>query len=64
MLRVITSDPMYTRKYVEIACLSTDTKPDDGFVTGSVLIEVDMGHVYLYNEEGATGEKWVLVGGE
>ena len=64
MVRVIESEPMYTKKYVTIACLSTDTKPDDGFVTGSVLIEVDTGNVYLYNEEGAAGEKWALAGGE
>ena len=39
---------------VEIACLSTDTKPTDGIVTGSVAIEVDTGDVYLYDEASTT----------
>ena len=43
--------------YVEIACLSTDTKPTDGIVTGSMCIEVDTGKVYLFNE--ANGGSWV-----
>lgn len=39
----------------QIACLSTDTKPTDGIVTGSICLEVDTGDVYAYDE---IGESW------
>ena len=39
---------------VEIACLSTDTKPTEGIVTGSLALEVDTGDVYAYDEVGET----------
>ena len=42
--------------YVEIACLSTDTKPTGNFLTGSILTEVNTGKVYFYNRAGAA---WV-----
>lgn len=45
--------------YVEISCLSTDTKPVDGIVTGSICLEVDTGKVYFFDEDGDTGEEWV-----
>ena len=51
------------KKYVEIACLSTDIKPVSGIITGSLAIEVDTGDAYLYNEEGTSGSEWVKVGG-
>lgn len=51
------------KKYVEIACLSTDTKPVSGIITGSLAIEVDTGDAYLFNEEGTSGSEWVKVGG-
>jgi hypothetical protein len=36
---------------VEGFCLSTDEKPtDDDLATGSVLVEVDTGDCYLYDE--------------
>lgn len=35
---------------VEIACLSTDTKPTDGITTGSLAIEVDTGTIFLFDE--------------
>lgn len=45
-----------TSKYlVDIACLSTDTKPTDGIVTGSIALEVDTGDIYAYDE---AGEEW------
>jgi hypothetical protein len=38
-------------RLVEGFCLSTDTKPtDDDLATGSVLVEVDTGDCYLYDE--------------
>ena len=39
-----------TKKYVELACLSTDSKPTGGMVTGSKFTEVNTGDVYLYDE--------------
>lgn len=42
---------------VEMACLSTDTKPTDGFATGSMAIEVDTGDVYLFDEASTTWNK-------
>ena len=38
------------KKYVEIACLSTDTQPTGGMVTGSLAMEVDTGDIYAYDE--------------
>ena len=37
-------------KYIELACLSTDTKPTAGVVTGSLALEVDTGDVYAFAE--------------
>lgn len=36
---------------VDVACLSTDTKPTAGIATGSVCTEVDTGAVFLFDEE-------------
>ena len=41
-----------TKKYVEMSCLSTDTKPTGGMVTGSLALEVDTGDIYAYDETG------------
>ena len=48
-------------KYVEGACLSTDTKPTSGILNGSVLIEMDTSKVYFYDESGS---QWLEFGGE
>ena len=49
------------KKYVEIACKSTDTKPtNEEWVSGSVLIEVNTGRAYFYEEEADT---WNPAGG-
>ncbi len=45
-------------KYVEGACLSTDTKPTSGILNGSVLIEMDTGKIYFYDEAGAQWREW------
>ena len=46
------------KKYAEIACLSTDTKPVGNLITGSLALEVDTGDIYAYNEEGASVSEW------
>lgn len=38
------------KDYVEIACLSTDTKPSEGIITGSMALEVNTGKIYAYDE--------------
>ena len=39
--------------YIEVACLSTDTKPTDDYIqNGSRLIEMDTGKVFLYDAQG------------
>lgn len=64
MVRII-KESAFTRdssgkaiSYIEGSCLSTDTKPK-GFVTGSIMTEVDTGDVYMYNEAAASGSEWV-----
>ena len=59
MIRYLFKQPMDTgdgKVYVEISCLSTDSKPTDGVAQGSILTEVDTGKVYFFNETAAT---WV-----
>ena len=52
------------KKYVEIACLSTDTKPTGGMVTGSLAMEVDTGDIYAYDETSTgTWTKIASLGG-
>lgn len=46
------------KKFIGAAGISTDTKPEDGLVTGSVFIEVDTGKVYFFDEEAAAGSRW------
>ena len=42
MVRILTETIVEgIKRYIEAACLSTDTKPVDDLVTGSVMIEVD-----------------------
>ena len=38
------------KSIVEIACLSTDTKPTEGIVTGSLALEVDTGKIFAFDE--------------
>lgn len=37
-------------------CLSTDTKPTYAIANGSILVEIDTGNVFFFNEEAST---WV-----
>lgn len=39
-----------TRYYREGECLSTDTKPTEGWANGSKLLEMDTGKVFMYDE--------------
>lgn len=51
MVRIIESRVIANDKsYVNIACLSTDSKPVGNYVTGSVLLEADTGAQFAYNE--------------
>lgn len=51
------------KNYVELACLSSDTKPTAGIVTGSLALEVDTGDMYAFDETGAEWDKIVALGG-
>ena len=52
------------KKYVELACLSTDSKPTGGMVTGSLALEVNTGDVYAYDETSdGTWNKIAELGG-
>ena len=48
-------------QYLELAGLSTDSKPTEGILTGSVFIEIDTGKAYFFDEESTT---WMEAGGE
>ena len=41
-------------KYIEGACVSDDTKPTTGIITGSRLAEADTGDVYMFYEDDTT----------
>lgn len=49
--------------YVELACLSTDTKPTANVCTGSLALEVDTGDVYAFDEHGGEWDKIAALGG-
>ena len=46
------------KSYIEGACLSGDSKPTDGIANGSIIIEIDTGKIYMFNE---TGSAWAEV---
>ncbi len=39
-------------------CLSSDTKPTEGVGNGSVLIEMDTGKIYFFDEAGGAWIEW------
>lgn len=41
-------------KYIEGACVKSDSKPTTGIVTGSKLTEADTGDVYMFYEDAST----------
>ena len=51
------------KNYVELACLSTDSKPTAGVITGSLALEVDTGDVYAFDEVGGEWGKIAELGG-
>lgn len=58
MVRILNIKPMYPNlQYIEAAGLSTDTKPTDNLVTGSVFIEVDTGDAFLFDEVSGVWKK-------
>lgn len=42
--------------YCEGYCLSTDVKPTEDIRNGSILVEIDTGKVFFFNEDSST---WV-----
>ena len=51
-------------RYYEFAGLHDDTKPTDkDIATGSTLVEVDTGDVYMYDEVGKEWHKVCALGG-
>ena len=51
MIRVLVEKGFDGQKnYIEAAGLSTDTKPVENIVTGSLFMEVDTGDVYAFSE--------------
>ena len=40
----------HAKYYREGECLSTDTKPTDGWANGSKLLEMDTGKVFMFDE--------------
>lgn len=56
MIRFYSSEQVDNEKVlVEIACLSTDSKPTAGIATGSLALEVNTGKIYAFDE---VGESW------
>lgn len=58
MVRILKEETFVDgKRYIEAAGLSTDTKPTDGVITGSMFVEVDTGKGYLFKE--ADSPEWV-----
>ena len=49
--------------YIEGACLHDDTKPLRNLASGSLMLEVDTGDVYAFDEEGGEWDKICALGG-
>ena len=41
----------------EIFCNSTDSKPTENLANGSMLVEVDTGYIYIFDEVAKTWTK-------
>lgn len=64
MIRTLVERTVVGQKnYVELACLSTDTKPTVNIVTGSLALEVDTGDVYAFDEIGGEWNQIAALGG-
>lgn len=56
MVTYIKHAPLGDTRYIEIACVSSDTKPTSDVATGSICLEVDTGKIYAFNEANS---EWV-----
>lgn len=64
MIRILVSNSYNEeKKYIEGACLAADTKPVDGIITGSLMLEVDTGNVYAFDEVGGEWDQIAALGG-
>lgn len=62
MVRILVCNAITSSKrYIEAAGLSTDAKPINNVVTGSLFLEVDTGDVYSRNEDGTSGDEWMKI---
>ena len=62
MIRIIVEQAFTPDKnYIEASGLSTDTKPTEGIITGSLFLEVDTGDIYARDEDGAAGSEWLKI---
>lgn len=46
------------KNLVQAVCLSTDAKPTDGIANGSMMLEMDTGKIYAFNEAASA---WVEI---
>ena len=61
MITIMETKKIFNNKQlVDIACLSTDTKPTIGIMNGSMLIEVNTGKLYVFDESASA---WNEIGG-
>ena len=51
------------KQVVEVACLSTDTKPTKGICNGSLCLEINTGKIFAYDEENGEWEEVGTSGG-
>ena len=51
MVRITVEDNFVNdKRYIEAFGLSTDTKPTEGIITGSVFVEVDTSKAFFFDE--------------
>jgi hypothetical protein len=51
MVRILKDEKFQDGKhYIEGACVHDDSKPTSGIVTGSIMLEVDTGDVFAFEE--------------
>lgn len=63
MIRVTKEIQSYDgKRYVELACASSDTKPTTGIATGSICVEVNTGKVFFFNEPSTWVEQFSFQG--
>lgn len=61
--KIVDSAFVDDKNYVELACLSTDTKPTSGIITGSLALEVNTGDVYAFDEVSGEWNQIAALGG-